>query len=216
MPKHRSSRRKGSRRSARGSSGASKQGPSDVALKYRGPIWNTRLRENLNSIVVDLFSSGQLTSSAGGIINQVFTSSSTSFQNFSTWAGLYEEFRILGIQLEFYPNNRYSKTTTSCIPGFGVVDHADTSALTSAAQALGYASCRILSVEDPWSDRSEYRGSSVPALRIRMAGAEEAQWLPTASTAGLLAIKTYFTGLTASTQYGLFLFRALAQFRGTG
>jgi hypothetical protein len=213
----RKGKRKGSaRKSRRGSRGVSKEGPSDVALKYRGPIWNSALAENENTMTVDLFSEGLLTSSAGGVVNQVFTSSSASFQNFSTWAGLYDEFRILGLQLEFYPSNRYSKTTTSCVPGFGVVDHADSVALTSAAQALGYASCRILSVEDPWSDRREYRGSSVPALKVRMAGAEEAQWLSTGSTAGLLAIKLYFAGLTASTAYGLYLFRALAQFRGTG
>jgi len=194
----------------------SREGPSETALSYRGPIWDRRFRENRNMVVVDLLAQGSLSSSAGGIINNVFTSSSITWPTFSTWAGLYDEFRVLGMQLEFYPSNRYSKATTICNPGYGVVDHADTTVLTSYAQAATYASARILSLEDPWSDRREYRGSSVPSLVIRMDGVEEAQWLPVASTAALLAIKLYFNGLTASTVYGMFILRGLVQFRGLG
>lgn len=207
-------RRRNKRRS-KGKS-AALAGPSEVSLKYTGPVWNSRFREQRNLALIDLNSSGTLTSSAGGLINQVFTSASITFPLFPTWANLYDEFRCLGIQLEFYPTNRYSKTLVNSLPGFGVVDRADTAPLTTATQALTYASCRILSLEDPWSDRSEYRGSSVPALKIRMDGAEEAQWLPIASSGSFLAIKLLFTGLTASTSYGMFLIRGLFQFRGAG
>lgn len=196
--------------------GLSMAGPSEVAVKYTGPIWDRRFRENRNLVVVDLIAQGAISSSAGGIINNVFTSGSVTWPTFSTWAGLYDEYRVLGMQLEFFPSNRYSKATTVCNPGYGVVDHADSAALTTYAQAATYASARILSLEDPWTDRSEYRGSSVPSLVIRMDGVEEAQWLPVASTSSFLAIKLYFNGLTASTGYGMFMLRGLVQFRGLG
>jgi len=192
------------------------EGPSETALKYTGPIWSARMRENRNMLVVDLQAQGALTSTGGGVINTTWTSSSSTFPNFAAYAGLFDEFRVLGMHLEFFPANRYSKSTTICMPGFGVVDHADGTALTSYAQAATYASNRILSLEDPWTDRSEYRGSSVPALKIRMDGVEEAQWLPTASTSAFIFIKLYFNGLTASTDYGMFILRGLVQFRGLG
>jgi len=209
-------KKKGSRKGKGSKRSLASQGPSEVALAYHGPIWTRKFRENRNMVVVDLQAEGFLTSSAGGVLNNVYTSSSATWANFGTWAGLYDEFRVLGMQLEFFPNNRYSKVTTTCTPGFGVVDHADSTPLTSYAAALAYASNRVLSIEDPWTDRSEYRGSSVPSLIIRMDGAEEAQWLPTSSTSSYLAIKIYFSGLTASTSYGLFLLRGLVQFRGVG
>lgn len=100
------------------------------------------------------------------------------------------------------------------MPGIGVVDRNDSTPLS--APSILYESTRQLSLEDPWSDRSEYRGSSVPALHIRMDGAEEAQWLSTGSTAAELYVKLYFSGLTASTTYGVYYVRALVQFRGQG
>jgi hypothetical protein len=163
-----------------------------------------------------LFAEGLLTSTAGGTINNVFTSGSATWNNFASYAALYDEFRTLGMELEYFPSNRYTKVTTTCVPVLGVVDRADTTALTSFTNALTYASCRPLSLEDPWTSRREYRGSSVPSLTIKMRGVEEAQWLPVASTFNAMAIKLWSTGLTAATSYGLFLVRGMIQFRGQG
>jgi hypothetical protein len=74
----------------------------------------------------------------------------------------------------------------------------------------------MLSLEDPWTDAAEYRGSSVPSLIIRMDGVEEAQWVPVAATSAFLFIKLFFTGLTASTNYGQYIVRGKLQFRGFG
>lgn len=161
-----------------------------------------------------LLATAALSSSAAGVINTVVSSSPNTFANWSAYSAIYDEFRVLGMQLEYFPANRYSKTTTVCIPGIGVVDRNDSTTLSGPS--ILYESTRQLSLEDPWTDRSEYRGSSVPALIIKMNGAEEGQWLSTGSTAANLYIKLYFSGLTVSTQYGVYYVRALVQFRGQG
>jgi hypothetical protein len=191
-------------------------GPSDLSMVYNGPIASARFLYNKNLVTASLFAEGSLSSSAGGVLNNVFNSGSATWNNFSSYANLYDEFRCLGFQLEFFPSNRYTKATTTCVPVIGVVDRADSNALTSYTGALTYASARMLSLEDPWSSRSEYKGSSVPCLRIRMRGIEEAQWLPVASTFNAMSIKLWASGLTASISYGLFLLRGLIQFRGQG
>jgi len=190
------------------------QGPSSVALSYRGPIWDGAYHEQRVTRCHLLFATANLNSTAGGVIATVISSSSVTFSNFAAYANIYDEFRVLGMQLEYFPANRYSKTTTVCMPGIGVVDRNDSTPLS--APSILYESTRQLSLEDPWTDRSEYRGSSVPALHIRMEGAEEAQWLSTGSTAAELYVKLYFSGLTASTTYGVYYVRALVQFRGQG
>jgi hypothetical protein len=183
-------------------------------LAYHGQIWDGRYHEQLVTRCHLLLATAALSSSVGGIINTVVSSSPNTFANWSSYSAIYDEFRVLGMQLEYFPSNRYSKVTTICMPGIGVVDRSDSTTLSSAS--ILYESTRQLSLEDPWTDRSEYRGSSVPALKIHMDGAEEGQWLSTTSTAASLFIKLYFSGLTASSQYGVYYVRALVQFRGQG
>jgi hypothetical protein len=189
---------------------------SSLALAYTGPIWNKQLQEQTDLITTTLVFYSGLISSAAGIIAPVYDQSMTSLTGWSTFAGIYDEFRVLGAQLEFFPANRYSKTTTTCIPGVGVIDRDSNGALASTAQALSYSSVRMLSLEDPWTDLSEYRGSSVPALKYKMSGPKEALWVTTATPTPTTSptIKIYFAGLSTSTYYGAVVARFLVQFRG--
>jgi len=141
----------------------------------------------------------------------------TGLTGWADYAALYDEYRVLAFQVEYFPTNRYTKATTSCVPGFAVIDRDSNGALTSTSQALGYASCRVMSLEEPWTDATEYRGSSIPALKWNMnGGVEEAGWTTTAAPVSATrgAIKTWFTGETASISYGIVLQRMMVQFRG--
>jgi len=162
-----------------------------------------------------VYSSG-LASNAAGIISQVFDQTMTGLTGWAYLGAAYDEFRVLAFQVEYFPNNRYSKTLVTCAPGFGVVDRDSNGALISTAQAIGYSSVRILSLEDPWTDSKEYRGSSVPSLKWNMSSVTDGTFLTTAAPTPSVkaAIKLFFSGLTASTQYGLIVQRVLVQFRG--
>jgi len=209
--------RKASKSSSRGRGrgGASRELPA-AAIVYRGPIWDRGAIGNSDCVTTNLIFGMTLNSTAAGLITTVFDQSMTSLADWGNWAGIYDEYRVLGCQLEFFPNNRYSKVAATCTPGFGVVDRDSNGALVSVAQALGYSSVRILSLEDPWTDRKEYRGSSVPSISWRMNSVLDGTFLTTAAPSGATkpTIKLYFSGLSASTGYGFCVQRMLVQFRG--
>jgi len=190
--------------------------PADSALTYTGPLWERFGPTNSDSVVTNLIYGVTLNSTAAGLITTVFDQTMTGLTDWTNWSGIYDEYRVLATQLEFFPNNRYSKVAATCTPGFGVIDRDSNGALVSASQALQYSSCRILSLEDPWTDRREYRGSSVPALNWRMNSVADAMYVTTAApiAATKPAIKLYFSGLSASTGYGFVIQRVKVQFRG--
>jgi len=187
-----------------------------TALRYRGPIWDPGAIGNRDIVTANLLFEGTLTSSAGGVISSVYDQSMTGLQGWTQFSQLYDEFRVLGCQLEYFPANRYSRGAIATFPGFGVIDRDSNGALTSTAQAVGYASCRILSLDDPWTDRREFRGSSVPSLSYRMDAVNDGLFITTAAPtpATKPTIKLYITGLTATTNYGIVIQRVLVQFRG--
>jgi len=190
--------------------------PSPSVLKYLGPVWDPGAVGNLDMITANLVYNTTLTSSAGGIISQSFDQTMTGLAGWAYIGAAYDEFRVLAMQLEFYPFNRYSKTTTVCTPGVGVVDRDSNAALTSLAQGFGYASCRILTLEDPWADRRTYKGNCEPPLVFKMDGVNDSSWITTATPTPSVKpnLKVYFTGLTPSTSYGMAVQRVLVQFRG--
>jgi hypothetical protein len=190
--------------------------PKSDAIAYRGPIWAPSAPGNADLITTNLIYGVTLSSTAAGLITTTFDQSMTGLTGWANFSALYDEYRVLGCQVEFFPSNRYSKTATFCAPGFAVVDRDSNGALVSAAEALGYSSCRIMTLEDPWTDSKEYRGSSIPSLSWRMDSVLDAQFVTTAAPSGATkpTIKLYFSGLSASTAYGFVIQRVLVQFRG--
>jgi len=183
-------------------------------LMYTGPIMlpKTILQEDVHC--ENLFFEGTLTSSSTGVINNFYTNDPTNCLEWTTWVLLYEEFRVLAFELEYFPSNRYSKTTTVCIPGVGVVDKTGSGALSSLSNGFSHGSCRVLSLEDPWTSRRDFAGNKAPSFTWRMSSAEEALFTNTSTTLSNGAIKLFFANLSNSTQYGIILLRFLVQFRG--
>lgn len=146
------------------------------------------------------------TSTGAGVIQPVINLSDPSAgQDWASFVALYREFRCVGAQITFRPDNRYSKTTTTCRPIAGVIDLNDDTALTGYGQALTYDSHRLLSLEDPW----------VFNWRLKRDDPRSNTWLDTSgfsSPDG--SFKFFASGLSLSTEYGCMVIVWLVQFRG--
>jgi hypothetical protein len=179
---------------------------SDIALEYRGPIVTQRDRDNSNYIEVVLGEGVGMSSSAGGVINNVISlDNPSSSSDWSSYANLFDEYRVLGVDIRFQPQNKYGKSalTPICVPLNMVVDRDSSGPLTSSGQAANYASWKLVTLENLWMDK------------WRMKGTREAVFVTTASPASTGAFLFYASGLTASTLYGVIQVMYRVQFRGT-
>lgn len=174
------------------------------AQTYKGPIIPKAMKDEEELYEVPLNFTGLVTSSVGGAIDAFYSSDPTSYAlaEWTALAGLYGEYRVLGMEVKFRPHNRYSKTATVCTPLLVLTDReAPTSTLGSYQAAASHESCRILSLEDPWEHT------------IKMENAEESQFRSTASGTAFYSCKFYADGLSISTQYGRSFVYLLIQFR---
>ncbi len=182
--------------------------PAPTALVYRGPS-----RIPLSTAQNDVFTTqinnqGALTTTAGGVIATVFDSYSQASTpaDWTNLANLYTEYRILSMDLEFLPWNKYNQPTTSALaPMYSVVDRSNNTAIGSLAQVMAYDSVEAV---EP---------STYFKRVVKMNSAEEAQWIPTGSspaTASRLYVKLYSSGNVASTTLYDFVARLVVQFRG--
>ncbi len=175
---------------------------AETAAVYRGPIIDRSDREESDAVEVLVSFTGLITSNGGGQLLDVIGNDPSASGDFAYYQNLYDEYRVLGERLEFLPNNRYSKTTTTCTPLIVVKDRNDTTALASYSSAMQYSSAVKKSVEDPWT------------MQMRMKGIEDAGFVTTASAAATRWFKFYGDGYTASTTYGRYFFYIRVQFRG--
>jgi hypothetical protein len=143
-----------------------------------------------------------ISSTAGGIVNNVINDNPSGYADWGSFQALYEQYRVLSFRVDYYPNSRYNwgGVTVACVGT--VMDRQDGTALTSYADAVQYAACRLFSMEDPW-----FR-------IIKMSGAEEADWKTTASPTAEHYLKMYGTPFGATTLFGQMLATVVIQVRG--
>lgn len=171
------------------------------AQRYIGsavPRWAFQANHTTEMILTD---NADLASTAGGTIADIFGNAPTGAPNWADTNTVWGEYRTLAMTVEFYPNNRYSKTTTTCVPLAVVVDRRAATALSSYDNATSRESCRLLSLEDPWRQV------------VKMEGSEESQFVAVSGPTSSNWIKLYATGLTVSTTYGKIFVKYLVQFR---
>jgi hypothetical protein len=191
--------------------------PSSASkTKYSGPMWVPGARVQEDVEVATLTGNLGLTSSAGGVLNPVFDQTMTNLSGWTQFAALWDEFRILKYQVEYYPANRYNRGTTTVMPGAAVIDRDSNGALGSLSAAFAYSSARMMSLDDPWTNDKQYIGSHYAALTYSMDGAPDDVWLTCSAPTPTIkpSIKVFFSGLAATTFYGTALIRVLVQFRG--
>ncbi len=193
-----------------GNKSSAKLAPSATSGSYKGP---TRLPKGFGQndlMTTQINNQGTMSTSSGGLLNTVFdwylqASSSTDWPSL---AGLYTEFRVLSMEVEFIPWNKYNQAlapTANLAPVYSVVDRTSSAPLTTIASAIDYESVEV-------SDPSErFRRS------VKMNSLEEGQWIAMGSVPGTGArcyIKLYSAGNVASTNLYDFVSRTIVQFRG--
>jgi len=120
------------------------------------------------------------------------------------WAVVYDEYRVLGMRLNYHPRNRYSTNSAVLFPSaFVCVDHDDATTPV-LANVLNKESCEIVGLDDPWW------------YEWRMDGNPEDTWYSTSSPAtGLGSIKIAGGGTyTTATTYGDVFIEYMVQFKG--
>jgi hypothetical protein len=179
--------------------------PNPGVAVYKGPLKIKSQKDEVTTDVTTMNFTGLVTSTAGGVIDSNYTSDPNSYglTDWTNLVALYHEYRTLGIRVEFYPYNRYSKTTVVCTPAITVTDHATPSATLGGYQtAMSHESAKKVSWEDPW------------VMEARMSGIEEAEYLATSGTSALFSVKFYSDGLSVSTVYGRFFVYVVLEMRG--
>jgi hypothetical protein len=174
--------------------------PSSVV--YKGPIKRAVDKSATDLHTQTVMYTEFISSSAAGKLISVFSDNLTNFEDFTELKEIYDEYRTLGLRLDYFPCNRYSKTTTLCRPAVSVIDRDDATVLSTYLDSVGASSAKIESLEDPWS------------REIKMNGIEDASFIDTASTTARQYIKIYADGLSASVEYGMIVLTCLVQFRG--
>jgi hypothetical protein len=173
-------------------------------LTYKGPIISSASKEEADTVTTLITFTGLITSTAGGVIDTNFSDDPASYAvaDWTNLAATWHEVRSLGLRVEFFPHNRYSKTTVVCTPLITVIDRQSAGTLGSYATAMAHSSARKCSLEDPWVEE------------VRMQNAEEAQFTSSSGTQSLKWVKFYADGLSVSTVYGRAFVYNLLQLRG--
>jgi len=178
--------------------------PPESATNYSGPIITMKeaKEEKLTVMVLSYFT--PVTSNSGGAVQAVFTQ--IGFQNSINYSSdvvnVYAECRVLGWQVQYFPSNRYSKTTTTCTPGVRTIDRQDGTALSSIGDGMLHDSWKIFSLEDP------------STIKIPMNGIEESGFQSLSTITPTNWMKIYVSNLSVSTGYGYMFLSYRVQLRG--
>lgn len=181
---------------------------SPTALIYRGPTQMPKAKQEDDTWVTQINIINAVASTAGGVINTVFTPAS-QIQSSSDWASLaalWNEFRILSVRVQLIPWNKYNlPSTTIAAPVYSVIDRSTTTALASLSSVANYNS-------------AEQHEPSTKIVRVaKMEDVEEAIWTSTSTAPAndtQFHVKLYSAGNSNSTIYYDYFNSYMVQFRG--
>lgn len=154
--------------------------------------------------------SGQVTSSAGSIVNTVYSINADSLITFSSLAAFFDEYRFIKGKIKYQPlvfSVDAGGVYNSAGCAVGVIDYDDNSALTTLDGGLDFDTHKFF----PLTGHSPTTWTMEPAFQ------PDQTWITTATTNTLCcAFKAYGTGSTglgASIPYGLLTGHFDMQFR---
>lgn len=178
--------------------------PPESQIVYNGPLVLSRGPEERHTTTVWMtYGPSTLVSSGSGVINSVFSNDPSGYNDWSSFAAVWDEYRVLGMTVHYAPYNRYNQSLSIIVgPVFLFIDRDDGTVQTTEALALNYESVKMKNLADPWK------------ITAKMAGVAEATFITTATPVANLWIKSYASGLTNSITYGKTYISALVQFRG--
>ncbi len=171
---------------------------------YRGPIGLSNQTRTMGELrTVEMRWTDTIYSSATGTITNVVANNPSLAEDWSNYAAIFNEYRVLGFKMEFLPANKYNKSNaTTVVPGYVVLDNESSSSLSSLAQAAAYSTAKFVSLDEPFMHVA------------RMSDVEQADFVATSSVASAQWIKLFFTGLANSVLYGSIHVTLMVQFKG--
>jgi len=198
------SKGRGSRRNRSSNNGKfDPANPGSEVIVYTGPFRVPRALSGRDLIVEDFTNTFGYTSSGTGTLTEVWNSDPTSAVDWSAAAGLYTLYRVLSFTLEFAPNVENSVLpSTNYAPLFTVIDNGNNTNLSGYAAAMSYDSCRTHTLNQKW--RRVVKMDTTDLAEYVLIGG---------SPASFMQVKTFCTGLTASTTYGTITERYHVQFK---
>ncbi len=167
---------------------------------YKGPIQLRSVSQQTYVEKMNVTLQTNATTNVSGVMDLVFGNSPASLSQWTTLAGLYNEYRVLGMKLEFTPIKQVS--TWAYGISYTVIDHDVSAALGGAAAAAQHESYMQLGNYSRWSREA------------RSNGIEEFDFISTASPAAQYYIKVYSSANTPSITIGVFALTYLIEFRG--
>lgn len=178
---------------------------SNRELVYTGPI---HLRSGgLDSRITraNMCFSSNASSSAGGKFDGAWiTSQATSCTDWSSFAAVYQEYRVVAMEVKWL--NRYNNTyNATAAPGFGAmaVYHIPTiPTATSIDEVVQNSNHKLWNTGRPLT------------MQWRARGTEEMAWMTTATSSSHGGIQVYAEGASASTLYGCWILTFTVEFRG--
>ncbi len=175
-------------------------GATEFPLKHFGPTLKGARNEDY-LFTIRLGFDSAVTSDGSGAIATVISNSPVQAQNWTGYAAVFEEYRVLAMQVKFEP---FWTVNCTFAPVASVIDRSDSTALTSYGLAERYAS------------HKKAMGKAQFTQTVNMQSPDEADFTITSSPAANAWIKLYSSGNTASFTFGRLNCTLLVQFRGVG
>ena len=191
------------RKTKRQKNKGSNTNPADSVIVYNGPVKAPRAAAERATISTYVsWAPTTLVTSAGGVINTVYSDDISTANDYASLAAVWDEYRVLAMEIRYCPITRYTGTLNPLFPGFVLIDRDDATAIASASLAANYESADLVMLTDPWKKV------------VKMGGVEDAQFTTTATPVARSWIKLRFDNSTVSASVGVVHQFALVQFRG--
>jgi hypothetical protein len=178
--------------------------PSEGVVVYRGPVRLPNQGEQRHTTSVYMtYGPSKITSTSGGLIETVVSNNPSGYNDWSSVAAMWDEYRVLALKMHYSPINKYNSPTNIIKKHIYVLtDRDDGTAIASEALALNFESVKVHMLDESWSHTA------------KMAGISEATFITTATPVGNMWIKMRSDQVSISQDYGYIWLEALIQFRG--
>jgi len=179
--------------------------PDESAIVYRGPI---RVPDKgvPDDVVTQTFTAAFTNANGGslGLQNYYSTNQVTSASDFSSSVATYDEMRVLGFEVTYYPHFECGNNAVAHSAGYMVSTHNPNNPgpFTSLNTMAGYQN---------WKP---FNTAKVCRMEWKMASTEEAQFYPTSSPPQSGWIYMFAPAATSTGNYGFISVTYLVQFRG--
>jgi len=181
--------------------------PPPSAIVYTGSVRDASTGGIPNdAVTIHMSFINTMTGGSVGLQNYYGMVNCTNCSDWSKYAGLYDEYRVLGMQVEYWPNALDGSTQVIQSAGMSVATH-------STSNPFPFTSLSVIG--DYGTVQPFYTGKPCKLI-WKMASTEESQFTPTASSGsqGYVGFWAPNATTTSSGAYGYALVSFAVQFRG--